>query len=136
VCQETFLKIWNNLRNFKGESALSTWIYRIAYNESMQWLRKKKDLVSLDQILDSEGSLSGLVENGPYISGDQIQILLQKALLRLPEKQRQTFLYRYYDDLSYEEISGICGVSTGALKANYHHAVKKIETFFKSELNY
>lgn len=127
LVQDVFIKIWKNLVNFRSDSQLYTWIYRIASNECITFLNRKKlrNSVSLD---DSEGrNLLETLAESPYFDGDKAQMKLQKALLTLPEKQRLVFNMKYFDDLKYEEISSILGTSVGALKASFHIAVKKIE---------
>ena len=131
LTQEAFIKVWKNLENFRQDSQLFTWIYRIATNECLSFLKAKKRRFFLP-IHDIAEELSQKIDSSADISGDEIQLKLQKALLRLPEKQRLVFNMRYYDELKYEEISEIVGTSVGALKASYHHAVKKIEEFIKS----
>lgn len=130
VVQETFIKVWQGLQNFRSDSQLYTWIYRIATNESLNFLQKKRrqNHVPLenDDSLDLLNTLESSISQD-YISGDEIQLKLQKALLQLPDKQRLVFNMKYYDDMKYEEISEITGTSVGALKASYHLAVKKIE---------
>jgi len=130
VVQETFIKVWQGLQNFRSDSQLYTWIYRIATNESLNFLQKKRrqNHVPLenDDSLDLLNTLESSISQD-YISGDEIQIKLQKALLQLPDKQRLVFNMKYYDDMKYEEIAEITGTSVGALKASYHLAVKKIE---------
>lgn len=128
LTQEVFIKIWNNIEHFRKEAQLYTWIYRIAANESLNFLRKKRRRFFLP-IGDVEGELSAKLEHTPYISGDELQVKLQKALLKLPDKQRMVFNMKYFDDLKYEEIAEITGTSVGTLKSNYHHAVKKIEIY-------
>jgi RNA polymerase sigma-70 factor (ECF subfamily) len=114
------------LDRFEGNSSLFTWLYRIATNESLTFLEKKKKryFFSLD---DHQEKLESYVDSSASLSGDEIQAKLQKSLLKLPDKQRLVFHLKYEEDLSYEEISKITGTSVGALKASYHHAVKKIE---------
>lgn len=131
VVQNTFIKSWNGLEGFKEESQLFTWLYRIATNESITFLNKKKKnlRVSFDDI---QHTLSRTLQDDNFFKGDEIQLKLQNAILTLPEKQRIVFNMKYYDDLKYEEMSEILGTSVGALKASYHHAVKKIEEFLKS----
>lgn len=131
VVQNTFIKSWNGLEGFKEESQLYTWLYRIATNESITFLNKKKKnlRVSFD---DVQHTLSKTLQDDNFFNGDEIQLKLQNAILTLPEKQRIVFNMKYYDDLKYEEISEILGTSVGALKASYHHAVKKIEEFLKN----
>jgi RNA polymerase sigma factor (sigma-70 family) len=126
VLQETFVKAWTGLATFKGESSLFTWLYRIATNESLSHLRKKKRLnqVSIHPI---EYQLSKELEADVYFTGDSIQLKLQQAILTLPEKQRLVFNMRYYDEMPYEEMSSVLDTSVGALKASYHIAAKKIE---------
>ncbi|MCS6794943.1 MAG: sigma-70 family RNA polymerase sigma factor [Raineya sp.] len=133
LTQETFVKVWQNLADFQGNSQLYTWIYRIATNECLNFLRRKKRKFFLP-IADVSKELLRKLETDAYIEGDEIAIKLQKALLKLPEKQRLVFNMKYFDDLSYEEISEILGTSVGALKASYHHAVKKIEQEMKLNL--
>ncbi|WP_026462659.1 RNA polymerase sigma factor [Adhaeribacter aquaticus] len=128
LTQEVFLKIWKNLDTFRQDSQLYTWIYRIATNECLSFLKSKRRKFFLP-IRDVAAELTEKLENSPVMEGDEIQMLLQKALLQLPDKQRLVFNMRYYDDLKYEDISAILGTSAGALKASYHHAVKKIEEF-------
>lgn len=136
VVQETFIKVWQGLQNFRSDSQLYTWIYRIATNESLNFLQKKRrqNHVPLenDDSLDLLNTLESSISQD-YISGDEIQLKLQKALLQLPDKQRLVFNMKYYDDMKYEEISEITGTSVGALKASYHLAVKKIEENLNSQ---
>lgn len=131
VLQNTFLKVWKNIHNFREESSLFTWLYRIATNESISHLnaKKRRNIFSTNETSDF------LMENltsDPYFSGDEIQMKLQEAILRLPEKQRLVFNMRYYDELKYEDMSKILDTSVGALKASYHHAVKKVEDYLKN----
>ena len=128
LVQETFIKVWRNLRKFRAEANLYTWIYRIATNEALSFLRKKKRKY-LFTTIDYNSKLSKNLENDNFYNGDEIQMRLQKALLMLPDKQRLVFNMKYYDDLRYKEMSDILGTSVGALKASYHIAVKKIEKF-------
>ena len=130
VSQIVFIKLWQNAASFQYNSALSSFIYRIAYNESVTFLKQKKRFQSFDDILDANGEYKGMVESGIEMSGDEIAAKLQKALLTLPEKQRLVFNYKYFDDLQYNEISEITGTSVGALKSNYHFAVEKIKKYF------
>lgn len=126
LLQNVFLKAWLSLETFRGESKLSTWLYRIAVNECITFLNKQraKNNVSID---DVDHSMLERLQGDEYFDGDEAQVRFQKAVLTLPEKQRLVFNMRYYDELKYEEISDILGTSVGALKASYHHAVKKIE---------
>lgn len=131
LTQDTFIKAWAALENFRNDSGLFTWLYRIATNETLSFLRKKKtrNQVSLD---DEELDLSPVLKASTYFDGDKLQMKLQLAILTLPEKQRLVFNMKYFDNLKYEEMAQILETSVGALKANYHHAVKKIETYFAS----
>ncbi|MDP2338290.1 MAG: RNA polymerase sigma factor [Bacteroidota bacterium] len=131
VLQNTFIKIWNGIDSFRAESSLFTWLYRIATNESITFLnqRKRKMMSSLN------GENDYLIENlesDAYFDGDAWQMLLQKAIAVLPEKQRLVFNMKYFEEIKYEEMSVILGTSVGALKASYHHAVKKVEEYVKT----
>jgi RNA polymerase sigma-70 factor (ECF subfamily) len=128
LTQEVFIKIWKNLARFRQDAQLYTWIYRIATNECLNFLSAKRRKFFLP-LNDVAAELSQKLDATPDLEGDEIQRRLQKALLRLPDKQRLVFNMRYYDELKYEEISAIVGTSVGALKASYHHAAKKIEDF-------
>jgi len=128
VLQNTFIRIFTHLDGFKGESQLFTWMYRIATNESLAFLKKKRTKFMLP-LVDVEYQLSQKLESDPYFQGDAIQLKLQKAILTLPEKQRLVFNMKYYDELKYDDMSRILGTSVGALKASYHLAVKKIEKY-------
>ncbi len=130
VLQNAFIKVYRGIKNFKGDSKLYTWLYRIATNEAITFLnkRKKKATAALD---DGESGLANRLEADPYFDGNAIEMKLQRALAELPEKQREVFNMRYFDEMTYKDMSELTGTSIGALKASYHHAVKKIETFFK-----
>ena len=128
LTQEVFIKIHKAIDSFREDSQLYTWIFRIATNECLTFLKKKKRRFFLP-IEDVSKELSSKIDSAPYLSGDDIQKKLQKALLTLPDKQRLVFNMRYYDELSYEDMSQITTTSVGALKASYHHAVKKIENY-------
>ncbi|MBL7856549.1 MAG: sigma-70 family RNA polymerase sigma factor [Cyclobacteriaceae bacterium] len=128
LTQEIFIKIHKNIEGFREDAQLYTWIYRIATNECLSFLQRKKRRFFLP-IGDVEGELSDKLDKSSHVSGDEIQLKLQKALLKLPDKQRIVFNMKYFDDMSYDEIAGITKTSVGALKASYHHAVKKIEDF-------
>jgi RNA polymerase sigma factor (sigma-70 family) len=130
VIQNVFIKVWKHLDNFKEESQLYTWLYRIGTNESMTFLKQKKKnlFVSME---DVEHQLSRSLEDDAYFKGDEIQKKLQKAILTLPEKQRVVFNLKYFDEMKYEKMSEVLETSVGALKASYHHAVKKIEEYLK-----
>lgn len=132
VVQDIFVKVWKNLGNFREDSQLYTWLYRIATNECITFLNKKKQMqnVSLDD--DTTAYLAETLADGNYFNGDKAQMKLQQALLTLPEKQKLVFNMKYFEDMKYEEISEVLGTSVGALKASYHLAVKKIEAFFNN----
>lgn len=132
VLQNTFIKIWNGIDTFRAESSLFTWLYRIATNESITFLnqRKRKSMSSLTE--ETEFLLENL-ESDSYFDGDYWQMLLQNAIALLPEKQRLVFNMKYFDEIKYEAMSEILDTSVGALKASYHHAVKKVEEFIKSQ---
>ena len=133
VLQNTFVKIWQNLDSFQGNSALYTWIYRIATNESLTLLKKKKKNSAYP--IDGEvNKLESQLKSDPYFEGTEIQIQLQKAISTLPEKQKIIFNMKYFDDLKYGEIAEILETSVGSLKASYHHAAKKIEAYLKNTL--
>lgn len=132
VVQNTFLKVWGGLQNFREDSQLYTWLYRIATNEALTFLKRKKTKYFLP-IIDVEQQLSNSIESDAYFDGDELQAKLQKAVLKLPEKQRLVFNMKYFDEMKYEEMSEILGTSVGALKASFHHAVKKVEKFFEED---
>ncbi len=129
LLQNTFMKAWMSIENFRGEAKLSTWLYKIALNECITFItREKKKLMSS---IDSEESfLINTIEADTNIDGDQLALKLRKAIATLPEKQRIVFNMRYYDEIKYEQMSEILGTSVGALKTSYHLAVKKIEQYF------
>lgn len=129
VLQNVFLKAWIGLENFRGEAKLTTWLYKIAINESLSFLEKerKRSGISLD---DEEASLAHVIEADEWIDGDELKVNLRKAIASLPEKQRLVFNMKYFDDMKYEQMSEILGTSVGALKASYHHAVTKIMKYF------
>jgi len=128
LVQEVFVKVWKNLDKFREDAQLYTWVYRIATNECLNFLKKKKKRFFIS-INDVGAELADKIDEGKYISGDEIQLKLQKALLTLPEKQRLVFNMKYFDEMTYQQISDIVGTSVGALKASYHIATKKIEEF-------
>ncbi|MGD9929470.1 MAG: RNA polymerase sigma factor [Mangrovibacterium sp.] len=132
ILQNTFIKVWRNIDSFRAESGLYTWLYRIATNESLTFLnqKKKKTFGGTDDELNDY--LLENIQTDPYFNGDDIQQKLQEAIARLPEKQRLVFNMRYFDDIKYQDMEKILETSAGALKASYHHAVKKIEDYFKS----
>ena len=127
IAQNTFIKAWMNIGTFQGKSRISTWLYRIAINETLTFLNKNKGtLVSLDT---PEGAIAEQLESDTFFNGDKADAMLQEAIARLPEKQRLVFNMKYYEEMKYEEISAILDTSVGALKASYHIAVKKIEEY-------
>ncbi len=132
LTQNTFIKAYRNFDKFEGNSSIFTWLYRIATNESLTFLEKKKKRFFFSMEDHREKMESHLDHHGGP-NGNEIQIRLQKALLRLPEKQRLVFHLKYQEELTYEQMSEITGTSVGALKASYHHAVKKIEQYVLSE---
>ena len=131
LLQNTFMKAWDNLDYFRGEAKLSTWLYRIAINECINFLNRQRAerQISID---DEEAALVNKLESDPYFDGDKTQLMLQKAIMTLPEKQRIVFNLKYFQEMKYEQIAERAGTSIGALKASYFHAVKKIEEFFKA----
>ena len=131
IVQDTSVKIWKNLPGFRNDAQLYTWMYRIATNECITFLNKKKQKnnIPLD---DVAYELADTLADSTYFNGDQAQLKLQQAILTLPEKQRLVFNMKYYDDMKYEEMSDVLGTSVGALKASFHLAVKKIESYLLS----
>ena len=135
VVQNTFIKVWEKLDNFREDSLFYTWLYRIATNEALGFLQKKK--ANLNIPLETlQAQLSEQLVSANYFNGNRISLLLEQAVLTLPEKQRLVFNMKYFEHLKYEEISEILDTSVGALKASYHHAVKKIEEKMKLTLNH
>jgi RNA polymerase sigma-70 factor (ECF subfamily) len=131
VLQNTFIKVFQYLKDFKGESKLFSWMYRIATNEAITFIKQK----AKRNVTTSEAMQTRIVDNlkaDTFFDGNEIQIKLQKAVALLPEKQQLVFKMKYYEEIKYEELSEILGTSVGALKASYHHAVKKIEDFVKN----
>jgi RNA polymerase sigma factor (sigma-70 family) len=128
VLQNTFIKVWKGLENFRDDSQLYTWLYRIATNESLSFLdqRKRKSAIQFDEIA---GDLGNKVKADSHFDANQLEWKLQLAIQQLPEKQRLVFNLRYFDEMPYEEMSKVLDTSVGALKASYHHAAKKIEEF-------
>ena len=129
VLQNAFLKIWNNLDTFQGKSALSTWLYRIAINEALDFVRRQKNVNSATVSTEDEPGVAARLMGDDYFDGDEAQARLQEAVARLPEVQRTVFTLKYFDELKYSEISKILDTSEGALKASYHLAVKKITEY-------
>lgn len=132
LVQDIFIKVWKNLTNFRADAQLYTWLYRIATNECITFLNKKKQQHNISLNDENASYLADTLTSSSYFNGNKAQLKLQQALLELPEKQRLVFNMKYFDDLKYDEISAILGTSVGALKASYHLAVKKIEYFFKN----
>ncbi len=132
LVQDVFVKVWKNLAGFRSDSQLYTWMYRIASNECITFLNKKKQKnnISLDEV---DYSLADTLASSSYFNGDKAQRKLQEAILTLPEKQRLVFNMKYFEDMKYEEMSEVLGTSVGALKASYHLAVKKIEAILLAE---
>ncbi|ANW97426.1 RNA polymerase subunit sigma-70 [Wenyingzhuangia fucanilytica] len=130
VLQNTFIKVFKNIHGFKEESKLFSWMYRIATNEAISFLNKRAKKSNLD-IDEYQKELRSSLQDDELFDGDSIQLILQKAIAELPQKQQLVFNMKYYDEMKYEEMSEILETSVGALKASYHHAVKKIEAFIK-----
>jgi RNA polymerase sigma-70 factor (ECF subfamily) len=131
VLQNTFIKVFQNLNNFKGESKLYSWMYRIATNESLTFIEQRAKKQGISNVELQQKAILNL-ESDVYFEGNEIQIKLQKAIATLPEKQQLVFKMKYFEDMKYENISEILDTSVGGLKANYHHAVKKIEEYLKN----
>ena len=130
LLQEVFIKVWKNIEKFREDSNLYTWMYKIATNECLNFLKRKKDKFKVS-MEDVNKELYSKLDNSPHISGSAVQLKLQKALLRLPDKQRLVFNMKYFEDMKYDDISKITETSVGSLKASYHIAVKKIEEYIK-----
>lgn len=130
ILQDVFIKAWLNIESFRGDAKLSTWLYKIAINESITFINRSKAKLNLS-IDDDDSFLINQLEGDEFFDGDEAQLLLQKAVVTLPEKQRLVFQMKYFEEMKYTEISEITGTSVGALKASYHHAVKKVESFLK-----
>ncbi len=129
ILQNTFVKAWNNLDSFRGTSKISTWLYRIAMNESLDFLRKQKQRATVSA--DDDPGVANRLMADEYFDGDETQAQLQAAIASLPEVQRMVFTLRYFDEMKYSEISKLLNTSEGALKASYHFAVKKITEYFQ-----
>ncbi|MCS7014231.1 MAG: sigma-70 family RNA polymerase sigma factor [Chloroherpetonaceae bacterium] len=134
VAQNVFLKVYDGLSDFKGDAEFYTWLYRIAMNETINFLRARqvRKAVSIDEILEKPASAEA--EPTYIVEQNEEKELIAEAIAALPEKQKQVFMMRYYDELSYEEIADILGTSVGGLKANYFHAFRKIESYLKARL--
>lgn len=133
ILQNTFMKAWMNIDCFRGEAKLSTWLYKIAINESITFLSRQRNISNIS-IDDTDVFLLERLKGDEYFDGDEAEMKLQEAVLTLPEKQRLVFNMKYFDDMKYEEMSEILGTSVGALKASYHHAVKKVEAFLTKDV--
>lgn len=131
VLQNVFIRVWKGLENFREDSQLYTWLYRIATNESLTFIEQQKKRASVS-LNDDEGGLSNKVRADQHFDFQKLEWKLQIAIQQLPEKQRVVFNLRYYDEMPYEEMSRVLETSEGALKASYHHAVKKIEDYIKN----
>ncbi len=129
VLQNTFIKAWTHLETFRGDARLSTWLYRIAVNEALNLMQHNRSTTAIE---DTPDNLINRLTADCYFDGDETELQLQRAIARLPEKQRTVFQLKYYEEMKYEEMSRILDTSIGALKASYHHAVKKIYDFFQS----
>lgn len=131
LLQEIFVKIWASLPTFRGDSQLFTWLWKIATNETLNFLRKKKIRAALSfQSLDAE--MERVIDHDPYFNGNEAEKLLSKAIAKLPDKQKTVFILRYYEDMKYEDISELLDTSVGALKASYHIASEKIKEELKN----
>ncbi len=128
ILQNTFIKAWTGLDGFRGDAKLSTWLFRIANNETLNFLERKRQTLSIDD--EAAVGVAASLESDPYFDGDETARQLQEAIAQLPAKQRQVFNLKYFEEMKYEEMSEALGTSVGALKASYHHAVKKISEFF------
>jgi len=126
VLQNTLVKVWKSLPEFRSESGLFTWLYRIATNEALTLLKQKKRRAFAPWV-NVEQQMADQLEADPFFDGNEASLKLQQAILKLPEKQRIVFNMKYFDEMKYEEMSGVLDTSVGALKASYHHAVKKLE---------
>lgn len=133
LLQNTFMKAWQNLAYFRGDAKISTWLFKIAINECITFLNRQRAMNNIS-INDSDVFLVEKLKGDEYFDGDEAQLKLQRAVLSLPAKQRIVFQMKYFNEMKYDEMSEILGTSVGALKASYHHAVKKVEEFLKKEV--
>lgn len=133
ILQNTFLKAWLNIESFRGDSLLSTWLYKIAINECITFLNKQRNQNNIS-LNDTDVFLLEKLKSDSFFDGNEAQMKLQKAILVLPEKQRTVFIMKYFDEMKYEEMSAILDTSVGALKASYHHASKKVEEFLTKDI--
>ncbi len=132
ILQNVFIKAWNNLDSFRGESSLFTWLFRIATNESITFLNRQKRS-NMTKLTDTSDYLQSNLRSDIFFDGDEIQRKLQEAIAVLPDKQRLVFNMKYFDEIKYNDMANILDTSVGALKASYHHAVKKIEEYMKNK---
>lgn len=132
VLQNVYIKVWKYLENFREEANLYTWLYRIATNETLTFLEKEKKRTALS-ISDDESGLANKLKSESGFDPNKLEWKLQQAIQSLPEKQRLVFTLRYYDEMPYDEMAGVLETSAGALKASYHHAVKKVEEFLRRD---
>ena len=133
LVQEIFLKIWTALPSFRGEAQLFTWVYRIATNETLNWIRREKVRSAL-RFTSIDAEMERRIDSDPFFDGDAADRALSKAVAKLPEKQRQVFILRYYDEMPYEQMSEVLGTSVGALKASYHIAQEKVRSALGKDL--
>ena len=133
ILQNTFIKAWTNIEYFRGDAKMSTWLYRIALNECLTFLNKQRASQQLS-IDEADTEIVNQLESDTYFDGDKTQKVFLQAVKQLPEKQQMIFNLKYFKEMKYEEISEILGTSIGALKASYHHAVKKIESFLEKHI--
>jgi RNA polymerase sigma-70 factor (ECF subfamily) len=129
IIQNVFIKVWKSLGNFREEANLYTWLYRIATNETLSWIDQQKKRTSISLSDDDDGSIANRLEAEKGFDANKLEWRLQQAIQSLPDKQKAVFNLRYYDEMPYEEMATVLGTSVGALKASYHHAVKKVEAF-------
>ena len=134
LVQDIFLKIWTALPSFRGEAQLFTWVYRIATNETLNWLRREKVRAAL-RFSSVDAEMERRIDDDPYFDGDAAERALSKAVARLPEKQRQVFILRYYEEMPYEQMSEVLDTSVGALKASYHIAQEKVRASLGREFS-
>ena len=132
VLQNTFIKAYQGLEKFREDASLFTWLYRIATNESLTFLKKEKNRF-FQPLGEYQQHLESTLVSEPHFDGDELQLKLQKAIIRLPEKQKLVFNMKYFDEMKYEDMSAILGTSVGALKASYHHAMKKIKQYLTQD---
>lgn len=131
VVQNMWVKVYKNIESFKGDSGLYTWLYRIATNEALTLIRKRKKHAGSDDVHLEDWSHH--MKADPYFNGEEAALLLERIVMTLPEKQKQVFLYKYYENMSYDQISDIMGTSVGGLKAQFHHAKNKIQAALEAE---